>query len=263
MSSRLAIAAALLGAALLGALAVAYGNARSSQDDKIDPSQKSEIEEVVHDYIIAHPEVLVESLNKYAEEQRAGAATRTREAAKKNLSELLNPKDGFIAGADTSKARVTVIEFFDYHCAFCKRAAGYVQELAKSDPAVEVIFREYPILRAESEYASEVALASRPQGKYLELYSALMKSTGVLTKERVKEIAESKGVDFNEVQTALKDPGISKSIDATHKIAQEIEVDGTPTFIIATKDGAFVDIVPGFDQDAIKAAIAKAKKAAK
>lgn len=264
MNSRIAIGAALAGAALFGAIAVAFSNAQSGAPDKaFDETQKEAIREIVHDYLMENPEILIDALNEYGERERANEQARTKASAKDNLAELLNEKDGFAIGADPAAAEVAVIELFDYHCPYCKRASEIVRKLAASDPAVRIILREYPILREESAYASMVALAARAQGKYEDLHFALMDASGVLTKERVKEIAESKGVNFSAIEKELNDPSISKAIDETHRIASEMEADGTPTFIVASTDGAFVEVVPGLNTDMLNAAIADAKKAAK
>ncbi|MEX0644812.1 MAG: DsbA family protein, partial [Parvularculaceae bacterium] len=152
---------------------------------------------------------------------------------------------------------------FDYHCSYCKRAAGLVQDLVKTDPSVKVIFRELPILRPESDYAAQVALAARAQGKYADLHFAMMDASGVLTKERIMEIAASKGVDFAAIEEALRDPAIAQSIDDSHRIASELAIDGTPAFIVASLDGKFIDVFSGYDAEGLTASIAKAKKAAK
>lgn len=262
MQNKLVIGAALAGAALLGAIAVAYSNAQSS-NSKFSPADEQKIRDIVHDYLMDNPEVLIDSLRAYDEQQRANADAASAQAARENLSALLNPKHGVIAGADPASASVAVIEFFDYHCAFCKRASGFVKDLTKSDPAVEVVFREFPILREESDYAAEFALASRAQGKYTDLHFAMLSENGIMTKERVRELATKLGIDDSLVDQELKKPVINEAISETHRIASEMAVSGTPTFVVASLNGKFVKVIQGNRQDDVKAAIADAKKAAK
>lgn len=274
MKSKLALGAALVGAGLMGALAVAYSNARSDaagQSAKagapttsaFDGAEEEAIKTIVRAYLVEHPEVLVEALNGYDEKQRVAEEAAMKDNAKKYLAELLSPEHGYVAGAAPERAKVAVVELFDYHCGFCKRALPTVMDLTKSDPAVKVVFRELPILRQESEFAAKAALASRAQGKYSDLHVALMGSTGILDKERVEEIAKSKGVDVARLEADAKSPDVQKALDETEKIAKEMRVDGTPTFIVATLDGGFIDVIPGFSPEGLTKAIADAKKASK
>jgi protein-disulfide isomerase len=265
MKSKVAIGAALAGAAVLGAIVIAYVSAQSGDTGKsaFTNAQEAEIREIVRDYIITNPDVLFESLNAYYEKRQEQAEAEVKEAAKASLSALLDDKHGFTAGVNPAAAKVAVVELFDYHCGHCKRAAGMVLDLTKSDPTVKVVFRDYPIFGENSDYAAQVALAAREQGKYKELHFAMMTASGTLTKTRVKEIAEKNGVNFAAIEAKLKDPAINKTLEETHRIAAEMQVDGTPTFIVATLDGSFLEVIPGFGGEEVKAAIAEAKKAAK
>jgi protein-disulfide isomerase len=266
MRVKILIGASLAGAAALGAIVAGFSNAQqepAQTTDSFDAAEESAIRDIVRNYLLDNPEVLIESLNAYAARERAASETRFKEGAKENLKALVEDGAGFATGADPAAATVTVIEFFDYHCSYCKRAAGLVRDLTKTDPAVKVVFRELPILRPESDYAAQVALASRAQGKYADLHFAMMGATGVLTKERIKEIADGAGVDFAAIEEALLDPSINQAIDETHRIASEMAIDGTPAFIVASIDGDYIDVFPGYDPEEITASIAKAKKAAK
>lgn len=266
MQVRILIGAALVGAAVLGAVVAGFSSAQpesAATTDSFDAAEEGAIREIVRNYLLDNPEILIESLNAYAAKERAQSETRFKDGARENLDALIAGEAGFVTGANPAAATVAVIEFFDYHCSYCKRAAGLVQDLTKTDPSVKVVFRELPILRPESDYAAQVALASRAQGKYADLHFAMMGATGVLTKERIKEIAENEGVDFGAIEEALRDPAINQAIDETHRIASEMAIDGTPAFIVASLDGDFVDVFPGYDPEKLTALIAKAKKAAK
>lgn len=269
-----AVGAALAGAALLGATIVAYGNAQSAKPAQsvkagepttaaFDGAEEEAIRTIVRSYLIDHPEVLVEALDAYSEKERVAAETKALDNARKNLAALTAPDHGFVAGSNPAAAQVVVIELFDYHCGFCKKAMGMVRELTKADPAVKVVFRELPILREESEYAAKAALAARTQGKYSELHFAMMSATGILTKDRISEIARANGVDVKRLEADIGSAAVKKSLEETEKIAREMAVDGTPTFIIASLDGDFIEVIPGFREESLIEAIAKAKKAAK
>ncbi len=165
MKTKLLIGAALAGAALFGAVAVSIV---SAQQTKLAPSaDRKAIEAIVKDVIRDNPEIIIEALNAYTEKQTADAAATA-------LPALLEEESGFVTGKNVAQAKVTVIELFDYHCGFCKRATPLVKDLAKSDPAVKVMLRDLPLLRKESDQAARFALAAREQGKYLDYHFALL-----------------------------------------------------------------------------------------
>ena len=274
MNRNIAVGAALGGAALLGALAVAYSSAQGDKAGQsvksgapttasFDGAEEEAIRTIVRNYLLEHPEVLVDSLNAYSEKKEAEERSSLVDGARKNLAALVSPDHGYVSGANPAAATVAVIELFDYHCGYCKKAAGLVRELTKSDPAVKVVFRELPILREESEYAAKAALAAREQGKYADLHFAMMGATGVLTKERVADIARGKGLDLKKLEADAEGKTVKQAIDETDRIARELKVDGTPTFIVASLNGEFVEVIAGFSAEKVTDAIAAAKKASK
>lgn len=270
MRTQLAIGAALAAAVALGATIAAFSNAQSgktTQDKRptglFEAAQEDEIRAIVREYLLDNPEVIIESLQTYDMRRREASETQARDNAKANLEALLSDTGGFSIASNPAKATVAVIELFDYHCGYCKRATPLVQDLARKDASVRVVFRELPILREESELAAKAALAARAQGKYAELHFAMMGASGVLDMKRIREIAGANGLDADALFAAMDDPALEEAIDDNHRIAAEIGVDGTPAFIIASLDGSYVEVVPGFSEPRIKAAIEQAKKAAK
>lgn len=276
--SKPAIFVALIGAFLLGVLAVAYssaqdGAAQSETSQSIAPKERvstsfsdleeEEIGEIVRAYLMENPQVIIEAVNEYSKRERLAAETRARVAATNNLDALLNPENGYVAGKNPAKAKVAVIELFDYHCSFCKRATELVQGLAERDADVKVVFRELPILRDESDYAAEISLAAREQGKFLDLHFAMMDASGILTKERIHAIAEKEGLDVAKLKAAVKDDKIPEAIYESHELAAQMGVEGTPAFIIASVDGAYVEVVNGFRPEEVLARVKEAKQAAR
>lgn len=261
-TTRIAIGAALVGAVALGAVIASNGVAqdRSAPSGALSERQREEVEAIVEAYIRQNPGKVIEALNAYAEQERVAAAEGAREAAR-DLVPTISALDGgsFVAGAAPDKAKVVVVEYFDYHCGFCKRANGLVRELTKNDPDVKMVFREYPLLREESDVAAAYALAAKEQGKYLDFHFAMMEAPGVLTKERLRDIAGKAGLDVKRLEADAEKPSVKSALAANHADAREFGVDGTPTFVIATLDGAFIDIVPGFRPNDIVAAIEEAK----
>jgi len=247
---------ALAGAGGAAALAAAYF---VTDGDAADPDREA-VERIVREYLLENPEVVIDAINAYAQKEQAAEAARTADGARANLAALIAPEDSWIApGPDDPKAYV--IELFDYHCGFCKRATKLTRELLDDNDDLRIVFRELPILREESAYAAEMALAARAQGKYQELHFALMNASGVLTEERVEEIAKKEGLDVMALRAAREDMNVEQSIERTLALAEEIGVSGTPAFIVASPDGSVVEVISGWRPGDIEAAIEKAKRA--
>lgn len=268
MKTKIAIALSLLGAGVLGASLVAYSAAQpgkpaapargpaAATTDAFSAKQEEAIRTLVRAYLIEHPEVLIEAANAL-EAKQFEIARASAEAA---IPALLDPKGGYVAGR--ADAKVAVIELFDYHCGYCKAAADTMQTILKSDPQVKVSFRELPILKQESRFAAEAALAARAQGKYQALHFALMKASGVLTRDRVLEIAKKEGLDIAKLEADARSPAVAAALEETQSIAQEMRADGTPAFLVTSTNGAYFELIQGFNEPALRKAIADAKKAA-
>lgn len=263
-NSKIAIGGALAGAFALGALAVSYSNAQSSKTTEsgtFSTEEEAAVRQIVETYIEENPGFIIEALNNHVASERENAFANLKDKTKEYLPDLLSADGAYIAGATGDKAEVAVIEFFDYHCGFCKKASGLMQELANEDPSVRVVFREFPILREESELASRYALAAREQDKYQEFHFALLGSGGVLTEKRIKEIAKKAGLDTAKLEEEFSsDQTILQSIINNQGVARDLQLDGTPSFIITSLKGDFLEVIPGFDPDAVREAIKEAKK---
>lgn len=279
LQTKAAIGAALGGAFLLGALSVAYSAARQdpkpqhedamshAPKQKVTTSftdlQEEEIGELVRAFLMENPEVIIDAVNKYSYEQRVAAEQRMKIAAAENLSALLDPKTSYVAGKNPDKAKVAVIELYDYHCGYCKKAAPLMNDIFKKDGDVKLVFRELPILREESDYAAEMALAARDQGKFLDFHFAMLEASGVLTKDRVEAIAKKQGLDVEKMKDAIGSGGIPDIITGNHMMASELGIEGTPAFIVAAIDGSYIEVVSGFDKEMLTAKIKEAKAAAR
>lgn len=253
MKQRTLVIASIAGAAFFGAIVANLVSAQQSKPQPPANMDRAAIEQIVRDTIRENPAIIVEALNLYSE-------NHVKDTARAYLPQLLSDESGYIAGKNVAAAEVAVIEFFDYHCGFCKRGASFVQDLTKSDAKVKVSFREYPIMREESEVASRYALAARAQGKYADLHFAMLSEPGVVTEKRIHEIAQKLGLDVKKLEADHKDPKFTAIIEGDRQAAREMGIDGTPTFIVASLDGAFIEVIPGFRPDEVKAAIAEAKK---
>ncbi|MEO1251617.1 MAG: DsbA family protein [Pseudomonadota bacterium] len=286
LRTKLGVGVALLAAFALGAVVIAFSSAQQSTpaasaagsaaaqavpaDDDAPPIDTSfsdleedDIRALVRDTLMRNPEIIIEAVNEYSRRQQALSAERLRTVAKANLDALLDPAGGYVAARDPNAAKVAVIEMFDYHCGFCKRAAPFVKMISEQEKDVKIVFREYPILREESDYAAEVALAARDQGKFLDMHFAMMEASGVLTEDRIKDIAKKQGVDLSKLEKSRRSPAVASAIIETYDLADKMGVSGTPAFIIASVDGAYVDVIEGFNPERLAVAIDAAREAAK
>jgi protein-disulfide isomerase len=216
----------------LGAFATAMATGQVSVGG---PANKAQIEQVVHDYLIAHPEIMVE-VSQRLDMQQAAATDKARKDALFALGPkaLTDPNVAYVSGPATAKVRVA--EFFDYRCPHCKASMAAMKHLLEGNPNVRVAFIERPILTPDSLWAAQAAVASRRQGdKYVPFHFALMATTGELPKDRILDIAKTVGLDVAKLEKDMADPAVLESIKQSNGLADKLHFDGTPTFVINDK----------------------------
>ena len=238
------------------ALALVAMTPACAEGSKSPPSmERAEIEDIVHEYIVNHPEVIEEAIYALNERDRAKAAADAKAAISTNRDKLYSlDTDHFIGPAD---APVTLVEFFDYRCGYCKRSLSYVQGLPEQyDNKVRVVFKEYPIFGGISEDASLAALAAGKQGKYIEMHKAMMglKSNDELTQAKIDALAEGLGVNVKKMRADMKSTALKKQLDDMQKLGHALNLDGTPGFYIG--DTAIAGADEAGIERAIKAALA-------
>ena len=194
---------------------------------------KPEVEKIVREYLISNPEILIEMSNALRAKQEAQQGEADKELLKKHANQLFQQADDPVTG--NPKGSLTIVEFVDYNCGYCKRSASLVQDLLKKDNDIRYIYKEFPILSDTSVYASKVALAVHmvaPE-KYEPLHHALMNHEGPLqTNKEIETIVKDLGIDWAKVESKLNDPAIEKKIAENHSLAQALAITGTPAFII-------------------------------
>jgi len=201
----------------------------------VGPPNKTQIEAVVHDYLVSHPEILVE-VSQRLDNQQAATEEKARTDALFNVGTkaLLDPKVAYVSGP--ADAKVTVAEFFDYRCPHCKASMAAMKHLLDGNSKVRVAFIERPILTADSVVAAQAAVAARRQGdKYLPFHFALMATAGELPKDRILDIAKSVGLDTVKLEKDMADPAVAESVKASNELANKLHFNGTPTFVINDK----------------------------
>ena len=194
-------------------------------------------ETAVHDYLLEHPEILIEMEQALVARQDSDQALSRQQALDSiGVNALLDPAVAYVNGPED--ASVTIVEFFDYRCGFCKAMLPAMKSVLEANPDVKFAFVEYPILTEDSLVAARAAIASRRQpGMYMPFHIALMETQGDLPLARILSIAESVGIDVAQLESDMADPVILENIETTRNLAQELHVVGTPTFVI---NGQFV-----------------------
>jgi|SRR5690348_1959503 len=198
-------------------------------------SDKGRVEQLVHDYLLAHPEILAEMSSRLDQQQQIATEKAQQTALSSTGSAaLLDPKVAYVAGP--ADAKVTVAEFFDYRCPHCKASLAAMRHLADSGKSVRIAYIERPILTPDSLWAAQAAVAARRQGdKYVPFHFALMATTGELTKDRILDIAKGVGLDAARLEKDMADPAVLDSIKQSNGLADRLHFDGTPTFVINNK----------------------------
>lgn len=219
----------------------------------VDTADKEAIEEVVRAYILENPEIIEEALIELDKKRTLAEAQRASEQLAERQDDLFaNPADYSIGPDD---APVSVVEFFDYRCGFCKRSAEWASELPeKYDGKVRVVFKEMPILSAESEQAALAAIAAGKQGKYIDMHMALMELQGGFKPDDIDGAAESVGVDVAKMRADMKSMVVQKTVADSKSLARELGINGTPNFIIGDQ------MVNGADTAAVERIIEEALK---
>jgi len=250
---KMSVRTKILGLVLSGTLGLSpvLTNAESPSSPS-DPAFQQAVEQVVEQYLRTHPEVIEQTLQALQAKRQAEERERIRKVIATRQSDLLNDPTSPVSG--NLEGDVTVVEFFDYRCGYCKRVAGTVTQLQQDDPHVRVVYKDFPILGEASVFAAHAALASNAQGKHVVFHEALLASEQELTQETVFLIATAIGLDTERLKVDMQSPAIQQIIDRNRKLARELGINGTPGFIVGT------ELAPGaLDLKELKNLVARAR----
>lgn len=232
-----------------GALAMAMVSPTLfAEDAPMTDTQKKQMGQVIHDYLVQNPEVLVEVSQVLQQKQQKAMQESAMTAITQNAAEIFT---GNIAVAGNPKGKVTLVEFFDYQCGHCKQMKPVLDELIKADSNLRVIYMEFPIFGKTSEFASKAALAAAMQGKYDAMHQALLKMDKHLDDKMVMDAAKSAGLNLTKLKADMDSKKVNDILVANRKLAEKLHLMGTPAFIIgATPDGKYKEgstpaFVPG------------------
>lgn len=220
-----------LGAIALGVL-VALA-AAPLQATEMTADQRKAIEAIVRETIVNNPEILQEALIELEKRQQQAQKTAQVAALSSEKAALFSSPHHAVVG--NPNGDVTLIEFFDYNCGYCKRALTDMTELAKSDPKLRIVLKDFPVLGPDSIEASKAALAARQQlkgDKYFDFHSRLMSSKGRIGKERALAVAKEMGLDAGKLAKDMEAPEVQAAIEEAVRLGDKLGLTGTPSFIV-------------------------------
>src|SRR3954449_3151471 len=216
---------AVFALALCGAPAIASAQGFSEP-------QRGEIEKIVRDYLLSHPEVLEEVSAELSKRQAAAETVKHEAAVTKNAQAIFSSPRGVTVG--NKDGDVTFVEFFDYNCGYCKRAMTDMMDLMKSDPKLKVVLKEFPVLSQGSVEAAQVAVAVRMQSpqKYLDFHQKLLGGRGQADKAHALAVAKELGLDMARLEKDVASPEAKATIEENFKLAESMGMNGTPSYVI-------------------------------
>ena len=217
----------------LFALALAAAPQAASAQNFSD-TQRGDIEKIVREYLIKHPEVLEEAMNELSKKQAAADAEKHQASIAQNSDAIFNSPRGVTLG--NKDGDVTFVEFFDYNCGYCKRAMADMLDIMKGDSKLKVVLKEFPVLGPGSVEAAQVAVAVRMQDKtgkkYLEFHQKLLGGRGQVDKAKALATAKEIGLDMARLDKDLKSDEIGKTLEESMKLAEALGLNGTPSYVI-------------------------------
>jgi protein-disulfide isomerase len=216
------------------ALSLALSAAAPAQAQSFSADQREEIGQIVKDYLLAHPEVMQEVMTELEKRQQTAEAEKHRTAVAENKATLFSSPHQVVLG--NPQGNVTMVEFFDYNCGFCKRALSDMLDLIKTDSNLKFVLKEFPVLGEGSLEAARVAVAARMQDatgkKYIEFHQKLLGSRGSADKARALAAAKEVGFDMARLEKDMSSDEVKKTIEENMKLADALGVSGTPSYVV-------------------------------
>ncbi len=188
-------------------------------------ASRADIEKIVHDYILEHPEIIPQAIEKLQAKRMQGTIDANRSA-------LETPYAGAWEGAE--QADVTVVEFFDYACGYCRASLPDLARLVNDDKKVKIVYRELPILSEESSDAAKVSLLAAERGQYMAYHKALY-GAGKVTRDSILAAAAKAGISKADAEAAIASSKYDAELEGNIRLAQSLQATGTPTFIIGNQ----------------------------
>jgi len=233
-----------------------YGAA--AQDDaasQFSPDERAGIEEIVRQYLIDNPEIIVEALEILEEKRRVAEQARQETLITELREELENDPSSPVVGSPDGK--VVLVEFFDYRCPYCRRILPHLRQVLDENDDVRIVMKEYPILSQESIEGARAALAADMQGKYEAFHFALMENPGEMTTDHILATARQIGLDINQLQKDMRSPKVEAALRRNFELGEQLGIGGTPSLIAGN------ELIPGaIDLDMLRDLVSRIREAA-
>ena len=245
--------AGIYAVALLAGALILLTPLRASRAADFTPEQRKAIEAIIHDYLTKNPDVLLEALQAAEDKIKGEARDKAAQALTTRHREIFDDPDTPVGG--NPKGDVSMVEFFDYRCPYCKQVEPVLETLLGEDRQLRFVYKEFPVLGPDSVAASRAALAAVKQGKYDVFHRALMALKGQINETAVFKTAESVGLDVERLKRDMTAPEIARALKANNDLAEALDIRGTPGFVVGD------EIVPGaVDLASLKQLIAGVRK---
>jgi protein-disulfide isomerase len=226
IKARIAFAAA--------AVSLAFAGSAPVLADSFSTDQREEIGTIIKDYLLSHPEVMQDVMAELEKRQQSADAEKHRAAVAENKTALFSSPHQVVLG--NPQGNVTMVEFFDYNCGYCKRAMADMLDLIKADGNLKFVLKEFPVLGEGSVEAARVAVAARMQDgtgkKYIEFHQKLLGGRGAADKMRALAVAKEVGFDMPRLERDMGSDEVKKTIEENMKLAEALGVSGTPSYVV-------------------------------
>ena len=197
---------------------------------------------MVRDYLLKHPEVLREVIDALDKKEKAAEKAAAMSVISARSKEIFRSADDHVAG--NPEGKISVVEFFDYNCGYCRHSLADVLKLLDKDKDVRLVFKEFPILGPGSVSAAKASIAARRQNKYWDFHLALMRERGTVDEAKVFAVAKTVGLDIPKLKADMESADVAKIIAQNQALAEALSIQGTPAFVI---DQTLIPGAPGYD----------------
>src|SRR5579859_3292791 len=212
------------------ALTLVLAPVRGQAADELTPAQTDQVNKLIHDYFMNNPKALIEAIEHAEASAKQDEQSQTKALLQTHREELEQDPTSPVLG--NPKGDVTIVEFFDYRCPYCKLTAPTLQTLIGQDPKVRLVMKEFPILGKESVFASRIALVVKKHGKYAEFHQAMFALKTKVDDDKTLEVVKSLGLDPAQVKKEADASDIDAILKHNYDLAHELNLNGTPAFVI-------------------------------
>ena len=207
----------------------------------LTPEQSAAVDKLIHDYLMNNPKVLIEALERADAAAKAEEANVARDEIVKRREELDNDPTSPVIG--NPKGDITIVEFFDYRCPYCKASAPSIEQLLNDDKGIRLVLKDYPILGKDSVFASRVALVVAKHGKYADFYKAMFALKTPVDETATLGVVKEIGLDPAQVKKEMEASDIDVILKHNYELGRSIGADGTPAYVIG--DAIFAGALTG------------------